>query len=97
MSLSDAIYSGQNISTATTISPEKLDNALTAKRKALAVFQSESSEMRKKRKRWVVGEKKGNQEKNHARLDGYEVKYGTPDAKHIFRPIFGIWNPAVES
>lgn len=53
MPISTTIYSGKRNSTATFITPEKLGNALTAKRKALAVFQSESSEKRMKRKKRV--------------------------------------------
>ena len=53
MPISTTIHSGKRSSTATCITPEKLGNALTAKRKALAVFQSESSEKRMKRKKRV--------------------------------------------
>ncbi len=54
VSISTAIYSGirNSTATATFITPEKLGNALTAKRKA-TVFQSESSEKRTKRKKRV--------------------------------------------
>eukprot|EP00984_Skeletonema_dohrnii_P012751 scaffold5206_cov78-Skeletonema_dohrnii-CCMP3373.AAC.4 len=103
MSLSTAVYSGRNSSTAATISPEKLGNAMTAKRKALAVFQSKSSEKRKKRKKRVpyseeekdallqgveeFGEGKWKKIRNHY-ADTFDLNMRTPvNLKDLYRTL----------